>query len=1324
MYFCLLHNYLCIKENRVKFIISFLCILSVQALTSQCILKCNLNVGYYSDNDASTIGYDNMGSSFHSTYAAQKVGFLIWGEDMSNAGNTHNYGPLKIDSINYPALTGEVSYVGVGSSLQGNVQMIVLSSQGLFASGIAGSVLSTTIKTSNIFSKLTINGKTDGLPLGLTPDSIKMMFVTHRSIYLTSCAGNVYVLSQDSNVRGTKGLTPFSASIWSKVLDSNGLPLSNVIVTRGQGRFAFALKSDSTIWTWGDSVMRGNGTGSKNLNYAVQMIKPAGIPGIKMIQATTNGYTGTPRVSYYILGTDKKVYCLGANASGQLGDRTSVAKYVWVNAKNPNGTIIDSAIWISSNEHDNSNPNFGVLKSSGQMFTAGNNSGSMIARATPPNFLDTPVGIKNSDTILFFEVGGHTTAFIKIGTPKYGYVGHKVNGSLGNDSISSSTITLVDFGATPVINVCGTTCDTPLILARPYKCSDTQAIFTIKSKFGNKFRYQLNNGPSIDSVIGSGDSLQVIVMYPPVDLEINISQVSSNLCFLVLNNIKKKLTTYSVVDTSISICSNKYYTLGTKQLNIAGTYLDTLTNIRACDSFITVHLSVIPITFDTIDSAFCQGLTMNFNGNTLTKSGVYYDTLVNQAGCDSFITLNLTVYKWDTTNIFDSICVGSNYLFNGKVLLADGIYWDTLVNRYGCDSFIKLDFRFFLTVKSNVKDSFCINSFYNFNSKILNSPGQYRDTFHMPSGCDSIVFLTLDYYNKDSSLIYDSICPVGSIFFNDQYIQLPGYYHDTLVNRHGCDSFIILKLSHYDRKDTTILLDSFCISRAYFFNSQLILTPGIYWDTLVNRKGCDSFIKLILSYYHNDTTTKFDSFCINSSYIFNGQRILSPGIYWDTLANYKGCDSFIKLNLAFYKNDTTILNRHYCQFGFYNFNGQDISTVGTYWDTLINRKGCDSFIILNLTEVKLDTTNLQNYFCEGKFYNFNGNKITIAGIYWDTLVNRKGCDSFIRLDLYKVKKDTTTYSKTICFGKQHILNGMSYSKTGIYNVDTFTNVKGCDSLIILKLQVDTPSYKSHFYYGCKFYSFRSVTYSSSSIIYDTARYINGCDSFIDIHNIVIKNPITKPIISISFCDSILLLGKKYYTNSVINDTIKSKIINCDSIYQTYNLTAYYHVKMKISITPQKDTYHKGDIVFLQTTSASNYLWNTVEISPSISVKLVNDSLCYVIGWNNSFCKDTAKIFLKTNDDATIKVPTAFSPNGDGNNDYLYCRGFGIQKMHHFKVFNRLGQLMFSTNDINQGWDGYYKGIAQNSDTYFYYFEAETYAPTKKVSGEGNFMLLK
>jgi len=70
----------------------------------------------------------------------------------------------------------------------------------------------------------------------------------------------------------------------------------------------------------------------------------------------------------------------------------------------------------------------------------------------------------------------------------------------------------------------------------------------------------------------------------------------------------------------------------------------------------------------------------------------------------------------------------------------------------------------------------------------------------------------------------------------------------------------------------------------------------------------------------------------------------------------------------------------------------------------------------------------------------------------------------------------------------------------------------------------------------------------------------------------------------------------------------------------------------------------------------------------------------------------------------IYVPKVFTPNGDGTNDVLKPILVGIQTFHYFSVYNRWGNLVFTTQDPNQGWDGTFKGVPQPVETYLWIAE--------------------
>lgn len=89
----------------------------------------------------------------------------------------------------------------------------------------------------------------------------------------------------------------------------------------------------------------------------------------------------------------------------------------------------------------------------------------------------------------------------------------------------------------------------------------------------------------------------------------------------------------------------------------------------------------------------------------------------------------------------------------------------------------------------------------------------------------------------------------------------------------------------------------------------------------------------------------------------------------------------------------------------------------------------------------------------------------------------------------------------------------------------------------------------------------------------------------------------------------------------------------------------------------------------------------------------------VIDANQCRNSDTVTVFVR--DDLPVIVPSAFSPNGDGRNDFFKVSGVKFQHLQELRVFNRWGQEVFSTTDPTRGWDGTFKGVNQESGVYNY-----------------------
>lgn len=88
----------------------------------------------------------------------------------------------------------------------------------------------------------------------------------------------------------------------------------------------------------------------------------------------------------------------------------------------------------------------------------------------------------------------------------------------------------------------------------------------------------------------------------------------------------------------------------------------------------------------------------------------------------------------------------------------------------------------------------------------------------------------------------------------------------------------------------------------------------------------------------------------------------------------------------------------------------------------------------------------------------------------------------------------------------------------------------------------------------------------------------------------------------------------------------------------------------------------------------------------------------------------------------LSMPTTFTPNDDGHNDVITVEGWGIKELVEFRIFNRWGEEVFFTNNEEEGWDGYFKGVLQNNDVYAYKIKATTWRDeTKTLEGYINLL---
>jgi hypothetical protein len=527
-------------------------------------------------------------------------------------------------------------------------------------------------------------------------------------------------------------------------------------------------------------------------------------------------------------------------------------------------------------------------------------------------------------------------------------------------------------------------------------------------------------------------------------------------------------------------------------------------NSNGCDSVITLDLSINNSAFGQIFDTACDSYTWNLNGQSFTTSGSYTDTIQTVFGCDSFVTLNLTLlYTTSVTQTFTA-CDSFTWSATGLRYYQSGQYPDTVLSSYGCDSINILDLTILNSSYETIFDTACIGFTWPLTGLTYSATGRYFDTITNSVGCDSVVRLDLTIYSPSFDTIQVTACESYSWPVSGQTYSASGLYTDTLVNSRGCDSIITLDLS-INFSAFGRIYDTACDSYTWGLNGQTFTASGSCRDTIQTVQACDSFITLELTILRSTAGQQVVTACDNYTWPANGQAYTSSGNYQTVLTNAQGCDSTIFMALTINQSNGSTQNQSACEQYIWPTTGWLLTNSGTYRDTLTNRWGCDSVVTLNLTILRNSTGNQQASACDSFTWTVNGQTYFNSGTYRDTLSNAAGCDSFLTLNLTINSARFAIQNQTACDLYTWPVNGQTYNQSGQYRAIT-TASNGCDSVIDLNLTVNYTSSRQWVESNCQNYTWpaNGQTYSQSGLYQSVLTNSSGCDSIL-ILNLSIDN---------------------------------------------------------------------------------------------------------------------------------------------------------------------------------------------------------------------------
>ena len=544
----------------------------------------------------------------------------------------------------------------------------------------------------------------------------------------------------------------------------------------------------------------------------------------------------------------------------------------------------------------------------------------------------------------------------------------------------------------------------------------------------------------------------------------------------------------------------------------AGTYVAEVSDAYGCVVTSTSVKLTEPAAITTsINRTDCDSYT--WAGTTYTKSGVYTKQFVAVNGCDSTVTLTLTINYTQYGDVYVTDCQTSyTWPLSGQTYSASGDYPYTLTGgaSNGCDSIVTLH----LTIPQVL-----LNATTSVTNVLCN--GESTGSVNITVNGGTAPYSVAVYNTNDLSVAVRQFTNVPANTVKPATNLMAGSYMVSVTDANGCTfattatitekSAIALSMTSQmptcnGGNDATASVSVSGGTSPYSYSwsngqsSAAIsgVQAGYYMVTVTDDNGCTASTSTTIAQPAKITHTFSHTEC--EKYVWNGITYTTSGSYTQLLQSVKGCDSLVTMNLTITKATYATFKVEACVA--YTWQGKDLITSGHYYDTIVNAAGCDSIMHLDLTinHPSESHTTLTN--C-GPYY-WNNELRTQSGNYFFDTKNSYGCDSTAWLHLTIVYPSDSDLYVTECSSYTWAQTGKTYTVSGTY-VDTLYsgNSVGCDSVVTLHLTINMPSVGNDTIEECISYvwPFNGKTYTVSGDYIDTLYNGNsvGCDSIGTLH---------------------------------------------------------------------------------------------------------------------------------------------------------------------------------------------------------------------------------
>ena len=298
--------------------------------------------------------------------------------------------------------------------------------------------------------------------------------------------------------------------------------------------------------------------------------------------------------------------------------------------------------------------------------------------------------------------------------------------------------------------------------------------------------------------------------------------------------------TSQYVEEFITACDQ--YVSNNKVYRKSGVYTEKLKTIAGCDSIVTLHLTIHESEFAEYDEIACD--FYEWHDSIYTESGDYdYYTTTDQ-GCERWEVLHIIINNSEREECTITAC--ESYEWNGQTYTESGEYVYNTTNANGCDSIVTLHLTINQTQYAEETITACDS--YTWNGQTYTQSGEYVYTTTAANGCDSIVTLHLTINNSEiGETECVTICYGETYTWNGQTYSTEGEHSIVLTNINGCDSIAILNLAILPQPEREYEFHAiYSDMTPYIWREKEYFETGYYEDSdKYTQYDCDSITYIL-----------------------------------------------------------------------------------------------------------------------------------------------------------------------------------------------------------------------------------------------------------------------------------------------------------------------------------------------------------------------------------------------------------------------------------------------------------------------------------------------